>query len=415
MTVTAVEGPLARDLRAIAEGRQALPESKGRRHHFVPAFLLAAFAEPPGQRKGWMFQLDVRTGRPQRTKPDSAAFEKDLYAGEGDDLGDRSLEAFFSLVEKHTAPALKRLADSPLALTAEDRQTIAYFLSLQQSRTPAALSSTIENSQAAMELFLSVQFEDAASFAKTYREAVNDEASDQQIENFRERMKDGLVNGEVSLAEPRSQALQLLLHTSAPIAETVASLRWTLVSSETQQFVTSDRGIAMHDPTPPFPWTGHAWRSSPNAQTTVPLGPWRCLLVEAGPAGMGVDIASPSTVREVNLRTYGWAKRFVYGRTQSVVSDLRRDAKRKPRMVTRPKRTKQVLVEEADPSDPTVGAENVRRGWPKGYWEEDDDGNRRFMAYTVIDPSDRSTISSALTGGQAAQRALANRKLGRER
>jgi len=74
-----METDLSFELREIAEGTRPFPETTARRHHFVPAFSLACFAEPTGERKGRLFQLDVASGKPQRTSPDDAAFEIDLY------------------------------------------------------------------------------------------------------------------------------------------------------------------------------------------------------------------------------------------------------------------------------------------------------------------------------------------------
>ncbi len=75
-----VGGPLARELLEIAQRSRDMPATTTRRHHYVPAFLLARFAEPAGDRRGWLYQLDTSTGEPQKTTPDAACFERDLYA-----------------------------------------------------------------------------------------------------------------------------------------------------------------------------------------------------------------------------------------------------------------------------------------------------------------------------------------------
>jgi uncharacterized protein DUF4238 len=109
-----MEGPLVRELREIGEGSRDFPVSTARRHHYVPAFVLAKFATPRGDRRAFMAQLDTRTGRPGKTTPHDSCFEKDLYAQRTDEGRDNTLESFFSIVERHSAPALARLTANPL-------------------------------------------------------------------------------------------------------------------------------------------------------------------------------------------------------------------------------------------------------------------------------------------------------------
>src|SRR5262245_44960967 len=121
-----IEGPLVRELRQIGAGKRAFPKTDARRHHYVPAFLLAQFAEPRGDRRSFMAQIDVSSGRPQKTTPNDACFAKDLYAQNVESGRDNTLEAFFAVIERHSAPAIQRLLDDPLAQTPEDRETLSY-------------------------------------------------------------------------------------------------------------------------------------------------------------------------------------------------------------------------------------------------------------------------------------------------
>lgn len=390
-----VEGPLAAELRQIGE-RGAFPESYARRHHFVPAFLLAAWADPRGERKGRLHQLDVRTGRPQRTSPDSACFKRDLYA-QGKD-GERSnvLESFFAVVEGHAAPALERLAKDPISCSPEDRQTLSFFLALQGARTPPGMTQAFKNAQLLKLLELNLEMSQSDRFAERYRERVDDAADDKTIEARRRMMLQQLAAGHVSLADPTAAAAQVLVDSIIPTAELVAELRWTVLSSEESQFVTSDRALAMADPTPKTPWSGHAWCSSPTAQTTVPLGPHHCLLLEPGVRGVGTALADTALVMRVNLRTYGWAERFIYATSQDVVSLVRRQAKAHRSLVVHPEVPRLTLLEPADPNDPEVGQEHPP-GWPKGLWHRNEDGTQTFCAYRVLDPDDPPAIQRAIT------------------
>lgn len=358
-----------------------------------------------------MFQLDTKTGKPQRTTPDAACFEEHLYAQSTADGPDNTIEAFFSIVENHAAPALRRLVEDPLHQTPEDRETLSYFLAFQFSRTPVALSQIEGMSQVMTEAMFGVHFADPVSFRNVYREAIEEEATDDEIERMREYMQERLQSGAVPFDDPRTQAIEVMLSTADAVAETVHQLSWLVLEAEEGEFVTSDRAMSMHDPTLRFPWSGHAWRSSSEAQTCVPLDPTHCLMLEIGPARCGHAIVGPRTVRDVNLRTYGWADRFIYGRTQELMQEVRQAAKRHRDKVIRPRVPMQVMFEPADPNDPTVGAEHVKRGLPRGAWVPDEHGRRQFVAYTVLDPSKpRGTYGEygAALGRRVIERAISD-------
>jgi hypothetical protein len=391
----AVEGPLAAELRRIGE-RGEFPVSHARRHHFVPAFLLAQWADPCGQRNGRLHQLDISTGRPQRPSPASACFKRDFYAQGVDGQRNNALESFFAVVERHAAPALARLVGDPISCSPEDRQTLSFFLALQASRTPPGMTQAFKNAQLFTLLELNLEFHQPGRFAERYRERIDDQADNETIEARRRTMLQQLAAGHVSLADPTAAAAKLLINSIIPTAELVWELRWTMLISEEAQFVTSDRALAMADATPETPWAGNAWNSSPTAQTTVPMGPHHCLLLDRGRRGICEAPADEKLVLQVNMRTYGWAERFIYGTSQEAVSTVRRQAKVHRDLVVRPKVPRITLLEEADPNDPEVGREHPAN-WPKGLWHRNQDGTVTFCAYTVLDPDDPEAIQRAIT------------------
>jgi hypothetical protein len=401
-----VEGPLVQELREIAEGRSPWPPTQARRHHFVPAFLLARFATPGRQRKGFIFQLDTKSGKPQRTTPNDTAFGDELYAQDTDDGPDRTIEAFLSVVEKHGARALQRLVDDPYGLSYEDRQTISYLLAFQHSRTPVGLKLIMENAGAMRDIALRIDFGNADAFRRWYRDLVDGEADDDEIEARRERMLKQLERGEAPLRPLKTEAFRLLLTTADDIAQVVNGLAWTICVANGGELVSSDRALAMHDPTPKAPWSGNAWLSSPNAETTVPLDPNHCLFLHPGETSISSVEIDANAVREINLRTYGWADRYIYGRTQEMVTTVRRQAKRMPHLVIKPRIARPVILEDARPDHPSAGIANAKRGWPNRLWIDDGEGPPRYADYTVIDPNDPDTIEAALANDPVGHKVL---------
>ena len=261
-------GPLARELREITEGRRELPTTPARRHHHVPAFALAEFAEPRHDRKGFMAQ-DTKTGKPGKTRPNDACFKQDLYSQASDEGRDTSLEGLLSIVEGHSALAISRLIADPARQTPEDRQTLAYYLGFQYLRGPVMLGQLGQHAEAIDQTMFAVHFEDRVSFARVYREAIGD-ASDDEIERMRQYMRERLASGAIRLRDPNGEALRLMMDLIDRLAETIDDMRWTLIEAANDEFVISDRAIAMHDPTPRYPWSGHGLYSSANALATTP-------------------------------------------------------------------------------------------------------------------------------------------------
>jgi hypothetical protein len=63
-----------------------------------------------------------------------------------------------------------------------------------------------------------------------------------------------LKSGEIAFDKPELGAFQMMVATADKVASSIASLTWLLLEAKEDEFVTCDRGLAMHDPTPKFPW-----------------------------------------------------------------------------------------------------------------------------------------------------------------
>jgi hypothetical protein len=359
------ETPLFKQMeRTVAGGDYSALDSEARQQHFIPRFHLKRFSQERDG-KNYLFQLDVHSGQPKRIQPEQAASGRYFYAVT-DDEGTRHnrIEGFLAVVENHAAPAFARLLADPKKLSGSDRATIAFFLALLDVRTPGGTERGANMLDTMMRMMFASNFSDAPNFAKKYRELFG-EANDEEIEEFRRRTLGMLRSDEVGYDSPRTAALSTGFRASGEIAAHIFGMTWTVLGSTDEYFVTSDRGLAMFDPKPKYPWSGNSWESSPKAQTTIPLSSQICLLIEPGgrddPEVVDVD---PGLVEEINLRTYGWAGDYVYGETQEIVVNLRRVAKRRPAEIVRPKTNHQVVVFEADPADRSLAEEHRRRGWP---------------------------------------------------
>ena len=331
------EPQFVRHLRELVEAGAPLPQTDARRHHYVPSFLLARWATPQ-KREGKLAALTVATGHAAMTKPDKVAFEPELYTLNADDGGlNRKIETFMSVIEQYAADPIKRLGAAPESITDEDRWTVAFFLGLQQGRTPPGLADHERLAVAAAKEFLRARLarlDDFEAVAAAHRRHNNPAASDDEIRAVAEEQKQAMLDPDGPVQPAPEAAFQSLALNVSRIALTVAALDWTLLKSD-EEFIENDRGLAMWDPN--LPGTrGNMWESSATAETTVPLAPNVCLKLTPGDSGYAVVPADTATVNAINLRSYGWAAEKIFGTSTAVVRDVHAKAHADPDSVPAP-------------------------------------------------------------------------------
>lgn len=381
-----------------------LDKNQAKRHHYVPQLLLRGFCEPYDG-KPHLFQMDTQTKRaPDRVGVRHAAVRPGLYAVPDEEgaMSNRN-EGYLALVEDHAAPAIRHLIEDALSLSPGERATIATFVALQTMRTPAAAKQVVTVANAAFRLAVTDN-----AFAESYRASRDHDVSDEEVEQFRQEMIAHVREGRVRVAG-EAAALTTGLVQAAEMVPMLFEFEWTLLSSPCGGFVTSDRGFAIHDPTPQFPWSWQAILSSENAETSIPLSDTTCLVMRPLPMGGGLKVrdASAHEVDTINLRTYGWADKYVFGKTQETLVAVRLASRRRPADVIRPKPFSEVALIEADPDDNSLVERNLRkRGYPARLHDQG-----RVFDYVVI-PSDKPHPELwALVEGVAARRARKHREV----
>jgi Protein of unknown function (DUF4238) len=373
-------GSLAAHLRDVGMGKKTLPLfDRSRRHHFIPQFILRRFADPG---TGLLHQLDIETGKITQPGPRGAGWEPKLYRVT-DDMGRENdyLEGFFALVEMHAADSIRRLHDDAVGLSEGDRANISLFLALQEGRTPGGHDRMLEQVTTMGRLQLEVLLENPDAFRKKRWRG----HSASELDRLRRDSLASLRAGRLKLRATKELTLRLILDTWLERAAPIHAMSWVALRADGDEFVIGDRVVTMVDPTPRFPWSGNGWLSSPNAYATVPLSPNLCLRLNQ--PGRWAPIAERKTSRQIqrtNLRSYGWADRYVYGHSRKVLEDLHELARAEPDRLERRRPSPQVILEEADPNDPTVGQEHPP-GYPRGLWITDDDGSQRWCSYELVD------------------------------
>ncbi|MFL5862436.1 MAG: hypothetical protein ACJ780_16965 [Solirubrobacteraceae bacterium] len=90
-------------------------------------------------------------------------------------------------------------------------------------------------------------------------------------------------------------------------------------------------------------------------------------------------------VDRINLRTYGWATRYVYRPSQEILEALHARALAEPEAVPAPTKKRHVILEDLSTADPAVADRNAAKGGDRHIAVRQEDGTQRLASYEVID------------------------------
>jgi Protein of unknown function (DUF4238) len=366
-----IPGPFAEWLRGLARGERTLPNCEGERHHYTPEFMLKKFRGSGKQ----LFQLDKTDGSCEPVRPKDVGWDRNLYAvdsvtGEHDGI----IEGFFSVAENFAAESLGRLLMAPDRFTEDDRGNLAFLLAIQEQRVPGWLEEFEERMAQMGTIWAAVELANMPGPKGKRRKA-------------REAAK-ALTDGTVNMTPTKEHLLTMVMQGIFHTVAAAYALPWTLLRAREGVFITSDRPLTMHEPTPPHEFSGAAWVSSDFVATTMPLSSTACLRVSPADRHTFSERDTRKQVDVINLRTYGWANRYIFGPSAEVLEALHARALAGPEAVPAPTKKRVVMMEDLDTADPAVAAANVARGWDRYLQVREEDGSYRLVSYEVIDSLD---------------------------
>jgi hypothetical protein len=338
-----------------------------RRHHYVPAFHLGRFACPTG-RSGRLWALDTLSATPRATSPNNVAVEKDYNTFAGADEVDPLLpEQLYQTVETGAAPLIDAMATGSPYLGPSDRITVALYVAMLALRVPrsrAFFKQVDEDmARAAVAGTTPVMF-------REFLEATGEDLSPEEAERQRESMVSAVRKGRVLIEAPQARTIAFTLQLSLDLCEAIDRMHWTILQAEPgASFILSDSPIAMYDPHLP-PLAANAIGSSPTAETTLAIGPRHCLLLRPLDQGVEIDGAPPELVHDINLRTYAWAGRWLYGSEHDVTDVHRRAERNRRRLAAVSPREPEVTVRMTESGPETaVMRRGVRGPDERSPWE----------------------------------------------
>jgi hypothetical protein len=242
-----------------------------------------------------------------KVRPEEAASRQRFYAVESDESPkDNRIEDFLSLVEGYAADPIRTLLERPRELSEADRTTIALMLALQERRTPFGIDEAGNAVEQFGREYMAALARDPRAFAETWRQVAPDRDSPADIETARLEVLSIATEERLHLENQREQGLLMMMDGWLATAEVLDLMHWHLLRpAPDTEFIQNDQGVARLD--------ASTW--------LFPLAPDACLLVCEGPRALSIHGSTPQGTIDANLGIYGWAERFIFGRSRQALID----------------------------------------------------------------------------------------------
>lgn len=401
--------PLFDHIQDIAEGRRSDPQADAKFQHYVPQLHLRGFSpNPRPARNARIWQLDKEQGLTSQRRVARTGGETRFNRVLGPDNESTDiLEAWFGLVETHAAPSLERLIRTRTAPSLADRLTISFYLALQEARTPHGLAAITTLSDMVLDTHLGVWTRNPNSFAELVADAGLDEHPD-VIEEARGLMR---RPGSVKMkpADARTEAFRVAFESAADRSDVIVPMEWSLLQSD-EALLVGDHPITHHDAeVPDHPWREPGWLSTLTSETVIPLTTHLALKMvprtRGGKRRLDVVQLRSADAHVLNLRTYGWATRFVFAEDENTLLRVKAAAEAAPHAVPRPALHHEVFTADErafGPLEPNVQAD----GWPSHLARPDGHGGWVTCRYRVARADRPDEVRAAAVWSVRAEQRL---------
>lgn len=299
----------------MAEDRLGSRPDRAKRHHVVPRFYLARWADE----KGRIRVIEPAQNRDFLTTTTNVAVHTEFYTIDTEEGPSDEVETLISKIEGLAAPIIERIDAGQWPLDADDRGVMANFLSVQLARQPG-LRGGLETG---LETMIKMSAQMQATIPEFLKRAAADVFGTNATPDQVAEVKEALLE-DFRVKMPRNWWMESFLDGAAHFVQPIYDMAWTLIDSVEAEFLTSDQPMAH-------------WRLPDdesgrpvgllNAQyTTLPLSPRLLLrlgftfteqgrlLAQPGDKAMGIE---PPGTAIINGRTVGNAYRSIFLRPEA--------------------------------------------------------------------------------------------------
>ena len=291
-------------------------------HHFLPQCQLAYFQKETGS----VWQFDAKTGLFSTAGTRNMGAETKLYTVTlPDGTKDTSVETYFSEIEGDVSEVLKKIDAQDFALSNHERSILSSFASLQMWRTPQSRERIKQSVEKLTKRMMSMTAYHDKAFENSVKRAgeKHPDLANLTPKELQE-MRETFMKEDYDLVVPHEYFITFMLEGLYDIAKHIHEISWSfLVAPPGSQFLISDDPFFMYYPrTKETPFYVGPGIKVAGTQITFPLTPRVCLLMLPGPYMSTVQHISKSAVREINIRTAGSARRFLYGANETLLRSI---------------------------------------------------------------------------------------------
>lgn len=288
------------------------PQLEGpKRHHYISRFYLDGFSSDEGLLR--VFDRTDGTIRAQQPKDTTVVGHFYTFFDE-QDRRRFELESLFGVVESRAALAAKTLLGGD-RLSHEERESLALFIAMTATRTPAAFEEArlvrTEIHRAELKLRLSSQ-QRAYSIAKEFLPPATEE---EELRKFAADAYNMVSGDHFSVTVPKELARQMSLEQWAPVAEIIYNRDWTVVDAlDGHDYMSSDSPVVLA----PLEGTEDQPLGFGSLHTHVlfPLSRKVALVMNGDGGRFRRTSARPEQLRRFNLAVAANCYRFVIGTTE---------------------------------------------------------------------------------------------------
>lgn len=325
--------------------------------------------------------LEKSGGRPRLVSPRDAAVRRHFYSLDVEGRREPVIEMVLGVIESQAAPMLAQLDHGRFPF-GSDRLNLGLFVATCLLRTPAArerMASLLEQATAAM---MAESYRVAPPLAQRALADSDLDLTPDEIEELRLELISDLDSGRITFEIPKNNLLKHFLDGSISVSWTLFMFDWTLVrATGPGELVLPDTAVSIYDPRPAFPGGGTGVLTSPNTALFLPFASDRGLLVQSNEEVFGWARANLEAlrkaneedriamvedhegtwsegepteefVRELNLRSYAQADKYVFG-SQRAVTELHASRRRyRRRLAQVSTRSPSFHIVEDDPERP---------------------------------------------------------------
>ena len=229
------------------------------RHHYVPEFLLKAWADTSSDRMVEAFRLDLEELPSRRWAPKATGYEQDLYAlteSSVAGIGRQVVETdFLQQLDDSAARVLRKLSTTGFSdFTEQDSVSWSCFITSLLSRTPEAIALIQEVGQTHINASLADKPEEY--------EAIANASDPPTLTEWLEAHLPGFIDNFGKLSLPA-------FITSPRLAEELLRMKWMLwdFSGQKNHLLLADR-----------PCITTAGKDDSNFVLSLPIGPWKAFM-----------------------------------------------------------------------------------------------------------------------------------------